>query len=60
MSQLSHPVVSSHLPRVSARKRAYTADETSAETTGPGRPGITGQKKKGLLGASQIVKPAIR
>ena len=40
MSDLSHPVVSSHPSRVSARKRACTADETSAETkTGPPKSG---------------------
>jgi hypothetical protein len=40
MSDLSHPVVSSHPSRVSARKRAYTADETNAETkTGPPKSG---------------------
>jgi hypothetical protein len=50
MNPLSHPVVSSHPSRASARKRAYTADETSAETTGPGRPGVTGQKKKACSG----------
>ena len=41
MSTLSHPVVSSHASRVSARKRAYTADETNAETTQTGRPVMT-------------------
>jgi hypothetical protein len=38
MSELSHPVVSSHPSRASARKRANTADETNAETKlGPPR-----------------------
>ena len=50
MNQLSHPVVSSHPSRVSARKRAYTVDETTAETTGPERPDVTGQKKKACSG----------
>jgi hypothetical protein len=50
MNLLSHPVVSSHPSRVSARKRANTADETSAETTGPERPDVTGQKKKACSG----------
>jgi hypothetical protein len=50
MNQLSHPVVSSHPSRVSARKRANTPDETSAETTGPERPDVTGQKKKACSG----------
>jgi hypothetical protein len=50
MNPLSQPVVSSHPSRVSARKRANTADETSAETTGPGRPDPTGQKKKACSG----------
>jgi hypothetical protein len=37
---LSHPVVSSHPSRASARKRASTADETNAETkTGPPKSG---------------------
>lgn len=34
MSRLSHPVVSSHPSRVSARKRANAADETNDETSG--------------------------
>jgi hypothetical protein len=33
MSRLSHPVVSSHPSRVSARKRANKPDETNDETT---------------------------
>jgi hypothetical protein len=37
MSDLSHPVVSSHPSRVSARKRADMPDETNAETK-PGPP----------------------
>jgi hypothetical protein len=50
MSPLSRPVVSSHPSRVSARKRAYIAGETNTETTGPGRPGVNGQKKKACSG----------
>ena len=46
MSPSSHPVVSSHPSRVSARKRANTADETSAETIGPGRSDAAGEKNK--------------
>jgi hypothetical protein len=50
MNPSSHQVVSSHPSRVSARKRANTADETNAETTGPERPDVTGQKKKTCSG----------
>jgi hypothetical protein len=41
----SHPVVSSHPSRVSARKRANTADETSAETTGRKEKACSGPPK---------------
>jgi hypothetical protein len=55
MSPLSRPVVSSHPSRVSARKRAYIADETNTETTGPGRPGVIGPKNKACSGPPKSI-----
>jgi hypothetical protein len=45
MSPSSHPVVSSHPSRASARNHASKPAETSPKTTRPGHPGRTGMKK---------------
>ena len=50
MNDLSHPVVSSHSSRASARKRANTADETNAETTWADRRGKSGYKEQSCPG----------